>query len=221
MKIGGGRMKQVNKSHCKFLKYINKKRWICYYYQIYEILKRNPKTVLEIGPGPKIIKKILEENNIKYYSLDVAEDLNPDFIGDVRTFNLDKKFDMVVAFQILEHIPFEDFDKALSNVKKHANDYVLISLPYPNPFIKINIQLYPFFNIDKILKIPFPKEKKFDGEHYWEIGRKGYPLSKIKKYLNKFFEIEDEYLIKETGKEHIFICKIKKGARYESGHTTQ
>jgi hypothetical protein len=47
-------MKQVDKNHYEFLKYVNKKRWICYYYQIYEILKRNPKTVLEIGPGPKL-----------------------------------------------------------------------------------------------------------------------------------------------------------------------
>ena len=80
-------------------------------------IEKKPKNSIGNRTWTKIIKKILEENNIKYYSLDVAEDLNPDFIGDVRTFNLDKKFDMVVAFQILEHIPFEDFDKALSNIK--------------------------------------------------------------------------------------------------------
>jgi len=35
---------------------------------------------------------------------------------------------------------------------------------------------------------------KFDGEHYWEIGKRGYPLSKIINEIQKArFKVEKTY----------------------------
>ncbi len=41
----------------------------------------------------------------------------------------EKDFDLVVAYDVLEHIKYKDLSKALSNLKKATNKYLLISVP--------------------------------------------------------------------------------------------
>ena len=41
----------------------------------------------------------------------------------------EKDFDLVVAYDILEHIKYEDLSKALSNLRNATNKYLLISVP--------------------------------------------------------------------------------------------
>lgn len=43
-----------------FLKYNYKSRWISYWHQIDEVLNLNPKNVLEVGVGDRIISKYLK-----------------------------------------------------------------------------------------------------------------------------------------------------------------
>ena len=50
--------KQVNKKHYNFLAYVDKKRFMSYYYQLTNIYEINPKNILEIGVGNNFIKKI-------------------------------------------------------------------------------------------------------------------------------------------------------------------
>ena len=48
----------------------------------------------------------------------------------------------------------------------------------------------------------------FDGEHYWEIGKAGYPLNKIIKDIQKTgFKIEKTYRIFENPYHRFFILK--------------
>jgi hypothetical protein len=51
----------------------------------------------------------------------------------------------------------------------------------------------------------------FNGEHYWEIGKAGYPLSKITKYIEKaVFKIIKTYRIFENPYHRFFILKKEK-----------
>ena len=111
--------KQVNKSHYDFGRYVSKNhRWVSFYHQLDEIFSiKDASSVLEIGPGMPIVRDMLRYHRpeVVYKSLDIAEDLNPDYIGSVIGIPLkDNSFDVVCAFQILEHIPYEKFEKALS-----------------------------------------------------------------------------------------------------------
>ncbi|MHA1380617.1 MAG: hypothetical protein ACTSRG_19795 [Candidatus Helarchaeota archaeon] len=49
---------------------------------------------------------------------------------------------------------------------------------------------------------------KFNGEHYWEIGKAGYPLSKIIKDIQKTgFEVEKTYRVFENPYHRFFILR--------------
>ena len=178
-------MKQVSKKHYNFEKCCYQDRWASYYYQLRETLALSPNTVLEVGTGDGVFKQYLKNNtSIKYTNIDIAEDLNPDVIGSVEKMPFeDDIFDVVCAFEILEHLSFDKFEKSLRELKRVSRKYVIISLPHFGPPIKFSLKI-PFLpEFRFIWKIPFPKKHHFNGEHYWEIGKRGYSSTKIKNIL--------------------------------------
>lgn len=205
------KMKQVDKSTYEFLKYCYPDRWASYYYQLREIIEQKPSSVLEVGTGDGVLKQYLLNNtNIAYQNLDVAEDLNPDITGSVEDIPLpDNSVDMVVAYEILEHLPFKKFEQSLLELKRVSRGPVIISLPHFGPPIKFLLKL-PFLpEIRFAFKIPFPKGHTFNGEHYWEIGKRGYSIRRIREILRKHFSIRSEFIPFENQYHHFFILSIK------------
>jgi ubiquinone/menaquinone biosynthesis C-methylase UbiE len=118
-------------------------RFISYFHQIDIIRKYKPSNLLEIGIGSKIVSQHLQNINIKTTTCDINKDLFPDIVSDIRDLNLqENSFDMVSACEILEHIPFEDFENTILKLKNISKKYVLVSLPYPS------------IAIDFVIKIP-------------------------------------------------------------------
>ena len=201
--------KQVDRDAYEFLKYCYPDRWASYYYQLREIIEQEPSSVLEIGTGDGVLKQYLLNNtNITYQNLDIAEDLNPDIVGSVEGIPLpDNSVDMVVAYEVLEHIPFEKFEQTLKELKRVSRNVVIISLPHFGPPIKFLLKL-PFFpELRLSFKIPFPKKHDFNGEHYWEMGKIGYSTRLIKSVLRKYFIIQKEFIPFENQYHHFFVLK--------------
>ncbi len=160
-------------------------RWCSYWYQINEILNLNPKNVLEIGVGNNVIGDYLKRI-VDYKNMDLDKDLESDIIGDIKNIPLkDNSFDLVCAFQVLEHLPFNELAKCLNEMQRIARRYVLISLPNYGSLFSIKVNL-PFFGAIKYhKKISFIDRDNLNKKHYWEIGRKGYPIEKVKKEIEK------------------------------------
>ena len=191
------------------MKYVDKSRWMSYYYQLKYIYKLQPKTVLEIGTGNNFLKKQLSKE-MTYKTMDVAKDLNPDIFGSVDNILLkENSFDLVCCFQVLEHLPFNLFDESLKEIARVSKKDVLISLPYRSivPKFNLKIPLIPEIKLSLTISQIF-KKHKFDGEHYWEIGTRYYPLRKIKNILRKYFKIK-EILNPIENKYHIFFVLEK------------
>ncbi len=202
-------MKQVDKDHYSFKNYVYPERWASYYHQLEEVLELNPESILEAGAGDEVLRGYLVKNtHITHTSVDIAEDLHPDIMGSLEKLPVpDNSYDMVCAFEVLEHIPFDKFETCIIEMKRVAKKNVLISVPHFGPSLRLNFKI-PFFPEIKIAcKIPFPQEHHFNGQHYWELGKKGYPVSRIKSILSKHFEIIKDFVPFDSQYHHFFILK--------------
>jgi len=202
---------QVESNHYFNKSYDTKERFISYWHQINEIINLNPKTVLEIGIGNGFVSKYLKERKVNVITLDIDKRLNPDVVGSVLNMPFsDKSFDVVACYEVLEHLPFKNFPKALSEIFRVSKSYAILSLPDASRVYRVYIHI-PKIRIFKKL-IPLPKLKpsvhKFDGEHYWEIGKVGYPLSKIINEIRKAgFKVEKTYRVFENPYHRFFILR--------------
>ncbi|PIT89105.1 MAG: methyltransferase type 11, partial [Candidatus Levybacteria bacterium CG10_big_fil_rev_8_21_14_0_10_36_7] len=167
------------------------------------------KSILEIGVGDKVIASYIKNNtDLQYQSLDIDPELQPDIIGDITRINLPhNSYDAVCAFEVLEHIPFTEFEKALEGMRAISKKYVILSLPHFGPPVLFACKIPFLKQIRFAKKIPYPQKHQFNGQHYWEIGKKGYSIKKIREILQKKFVLESEFIPFENQYHHFFILR--------------
>lgn len=173
---------QVSSGHYFDDKYDSVPRFASYWYQIDEIIRTKPGSVLEIGVGTGLVHNYLTKSGLDVRTLDLDPDLKPTYVGSVLEIPLDDdSIDTVGCFQVLEHLPFDKFQQALSELRRVARNRVLVSLPDVTRVMSVNIRLPGFSPLQFLVPVPRLRAliHEFDGQHYWEIGKKGYPLSRI------------------------------------------
>lgn len=189
--------------------YNSKKRWMSYWFQIDEILETKPKKILEIGTGSGAVNDYLRRAGYKITVCDIDKKLKPDVIADVKNLPFkENEFDFILCAQVLEHMPFSDFQLSLKNLFRVTKRWVLITLPDYSIFnFFISFKLIPFIpKITKTIKVKLPVKHIFDGNHYWEIDKKGYPLKKIKSAIKQAgFKIVKNYTPDENPYHHFFV----------------
>ncbi len=184
-------------------------RWASYWRQIKEVLELSPKNILIVGKGDGLVPAYLKMQGLDVVILDNDKSLGPDIEASVLNMPVgDNNFDAILCAQVLEHLPYEDFSRALSEIKRIAKNGAVISLPHFGPTIRFLLKI-PFLpELKFILKLPYPIKHQFKGEHYWEIGKRGYSLRKIKKEIMKSgLMIEKDYIIFENPLHHFFTLK--------------
>ena len=191
------------------LNYNDKGRWASYWHQIKEVLEFNPKKVLVIGKGDGLVPMYLKNSGAEVVTLDNDEMLNPDMTASVLNMPIDDdSFDVVLCAEVLEHLPFGDFHRALAEIERVAKFGAIISLPHFGPAVRFLLKLPFLSEIKFLLKLPYPLAHIFKVEHYWEIGKKNYPLKLIKSEIAKAgFSIKKDYIVFENPLHHFFILK--------------
>jgi ubiquinone/menaquinone biosynthesis C-methylase UbiE len=201
--------KQVDKEAYTFGKYFYLDRWSSYFCQIKESLDLKPKSILEVGIGDGVFGSYVKsKTNIQYKTLDIANDLNPDFIGSVDKIPIgDNSYDLVCIFEVLEHLPFDKFEESLKELKRVSKKNVIISIPHFGPPVKVKFKI-PFLpEIKFAFKIPFPIEHEFNGQHYWELGKKRYSSRRIRRIINKHFKILKEFIPFDSQYHHFYVLE--------------
>lgn len=178
-----------------------------YHQQITEVFAANPTNMLEVGIGNGTVTNYLRSNGVKVTTLDFARDLNPDVEGSVTNlpFN-DNAFDTVLCAEVLEHLPFNQFETALSELMRVASNRVILTLPHSQLNFGISIISPPLIG-DVSVNIPYPKKHIFDGEHHWEIGKKGYSLKSVIKILGDKCILKAHYCLIKHPYIHFFILE--------------
>jgi SAM-dependent methyltransferase len=170
--------------------YNSRGRWVNYWMQIkniFAVCDKDKCDVLEIGIGNGTVAAVLKKIGFRIKTLDIDPSLGPDIVGSVTDIpSPDNSFDAILAAEILEHLPFELFEKTLKEMRRVSKKYAVLSLPHMGVVFKINFKAPLIPEILLFFKVPyFWKEHHFNGQHYWEIGKKNYPLKKIKKIISE------------------------------------
>jgi len=179
----------------QLLTYVNQLNLIFETIKMYDFNKNI--NILEIGIGNGFIANALRTYDINITTFDINPRLNPDYVGNILELTdiiKNKKFDLIICFEVLEHMPFENFEDALIQIKQ-VSSKVLLSLPQ----IKRH---YGFYGLLKLPKKTFHLKfginigfKKLPNEHFWELNsHNNTRREKIKDIINKYF------LIKKFGK---------------------
>lgn len=188
-------MPQVHPEHYQKDEYNSVERFCSYAHQLKLISGLDVKSILEVGPGTFLVSSVLSRRGYKVTTCDFDPKLGADVTADVRRLPFgNNTFDLVVACQVLEHIPFEDFDKALDEIKRVSSRYVLISLPHRCTGFTILLR-FPFIETlfkKKFFEFGFQVSAPFRGfeaskQHYWEIESAKTHLNLIRAKLAKAF----------------------------------
>lgn len=195
-------------SKYNFEKYVYPSHWMSYWYQIKEVLALRPQKILEIGIGNKTVCNYLRSEGIDITTFDIDEKLNPDVVGSVTKIPFgDNSFDAILCAEVLEHLPFDKFEETLRELKRASKRYIILSLPHFGPQFKLSFKI-PFLREKRFaFKIYFPIKHKFNGEHYWEMGKRGYSSKKIKDIIRKYFKIKKEFIPFENQYHHFFVLE--------------
>ena len=161
------------------------------WYQVKDIIRnRSIKSVLEFGTGRNVSKAIIEHFNINHHSVDFDNKrFIPDEISTILEYKTNRRYDIVCAFQVLEHNPIETIKNHLIKMTSLSKKYVFISVPYSGRWISINMEMNfmpsRFGRWKKTILITWPRifkktrpiekyklRKDKYNPHWWEVGDK-------------------------------------------------
>lgn len=172
---------QVTPDHYN-LNYDTKERFCSYWHQIHEITKCKPKTVLEIGIGNGFVSEYLRKIGFDVTTSDLDDSLHPNVASTVLDIPFaEATFDVVACFELLEHLPFKNFEKAIKELRRVSGSIILLSVADSSQAYRLCLQLPKIGEFKKLLNIPALKKPvhNFDGQHYWEIGTASCSLERI------------------------------------------
>lgn len=179
---------QVSKEHYS-KKYEHLERFVSYYHQVKLIADLNPKTILEIGIGGGALRGLIANKGYEISTADFDDSLEPDIVCDIRNIpKPDDSYDLVCAFEVLEHIPYEESLKALKEMKRVSRKNIVISVPRSCVYFGLSFSFgLPIFRrlLSLGFRIPFfwIAAEAGNKQHYWELGRRGYSISRFIKDL--------------------------------------
>lgn len=194
-------MAQVDTQHYKGKKYNSVERFISYSYQISLIEDLQVKKILEVGPGSFVVSSLLKKMGYEVTTGDFDEHVGADVVADIRNLPFpENAFDVAMACQVLEHIPFQEFEKGLAELSRVSSRYAIISLPRRHTGINLVLKMpfiqtlckRKFFDLALLFPVKFPGFAESD-QHYWEIDFWQVSLRDVRRAMTKQFKILKEF----------------------------
>ena len=173
------------------------------YYQVRDVAALpNCRRVLVVGPGQGLVLPILRWRGYSVETFDIDATFAPDHLGSVHDLGRFSagQFDVIVASHVLEHLAEPYLDTALGEMAR-VGRYSLIYLPVAGRYAALRVQPGVLnldwqlrFNLFNYFESPDGITRKYCvGEHYWEIGRRGFRVRDVKKRFERFFRIVQAY----------------------------
>lgn len=169
-----------------FAGYDDYTRWLSYWAQIENVLALPGERVLEVGLGNGTVANYLRRAGRIVLTADINPRLRPDVVCDVRHLPFgEKRFDIVLCCEVLEHLPWPDATLAMQGIHRVAKTFVVLSLPHFCFGISLAFRLPKLHMRYVTVRFPFPRRHRYDGRHYWEIGKRGMPARRVRWWLRE------------------------------------
>lgn len=138
---------------------------------VYSSCSRDQK-LLEIGVGTSWLSDLLKRRGWQAVTLDIDEEKCPDFCASAVDFDYGAQdIDVILAFEIFEHIPFSTFEKVIAKFAESNIQYVYFSLPCCEIEVaSITLKLPKLRS--RSLRLSMPSRKIRTKAHFWEIARR-------------------------------------------------
>lgn len=212
---------KFSKEYYSFESYNSKNRMLTYWYQLNEILSIKPTSVLEIGIGSGFVTSYLKQIGIEVKTVDINENLNPDFISSVMDLKTKKNiiglYDVVVCCRVLHHLDFKNIKQSLDNIYSMTRKYAVISLPVDEArlYFIYRHTSSSFFNFS--IKLPHIIKKLYAyifnvniGSGLWQLNSsKDTSIKEVNSIINKNFKIIRGYQLPEDKSHYIYLLEKK------------
>lgn len=174
-------------------KYVSLDRWISYYHQINLVLNIHEienKKILEVGVGNNFVNSYLKNLGLNITTYDKNKNLNSDYTGDITKSPFkDNQFDVIMSYEVLEHLPLYKVKIALRELWRVTSSYVIISLPYSglcfSGYLKPPFYNGFIFRIPSLIYRPQFLIKKSNLTHHWALGEINSSIPKIRRLINE------------------------------------
>jgi len=173
------------------------------YYQYRDLQScPNCRKVLIVGPGQGLDTQVLRWRGYDVATFDIDDTFKPDYLGSVHDMRMfgDRQFDAVIASHVLEHLALPYLEPALIEIARIAT-HALVYLPVAGRHVQARVQP-GFKGWDWSLVVdlfnyrhrPSGIEPRYSGgQHFWEVGYRGFRLRDVRARLERHFEIVNVY----------------------------
>jgi hypothetical protein len=174
--------------------------------------------ILIIGPGAGLDALVLRWKGYEVTTFDIDSTFSPDVLGSCHDMSMftSAQFDAVIASHVLEHLPLPFLEPALAEIAR-ISKFAILYLPVAGKHAQISlkpaiggktvglvIDLLPFW------EKPAGNQLNYGGgQHYWEIGYRGF---RVKDLLHRFqgnFEVLKNYRNKDWLPSFNFVLRSR------------
>ena len=157
------------------------------------------RSILIIGPGQGLEAAVFRFCGYQVTTYDIDAELKPDIVGSVHRLEAfkNRQFDLIIASHVLEHLSFSYFGAAISEIAR-VGKHALIYLPYAGRHMDfryrgvrefaLRINIPPFWRATSLEKPLYAS-----GQHFWEVGLKGFGRKHIERRIGEHFDIIETY----------------------------
>lgn len=190
---GKEREMNLNKSVYYSDGYFRLEQLCSFAHQINDIHKLSPKNIIEIGIGNGFTSTFLKRAGFDIVTVDINPDLGPDLcvpINELQLYLSGRLFDLVVCCEVLEHMPFDEFEENI-RIFSSIGSRLYMTLPNYKRAIGfggfLRLPKFSPFKINQYIEISW--KKKLDKEHFWEVDSSAQTKKKnIIKILNRYYK---------------------------------